>query len=205
MPAATAEITRPEVHQLSGAAIAEQKYAHSNSALIAYGGKQALKNEVSLESPEARAAQSDNRSAIIEMVSTHPKFKNELHLDDSKIYTQVGESIIDKDGRDLGVMIQAGAEASKKMASDHEEFESLAVRDEGDVEVLEIVKNLRPGQTYIAGSLAPVGALKKYPSTYKELGFSDITYLQSYTKNLDGTVTACYVSVKDTNLQAWVQ
>lgn len=207
MPTATLRTISPEVSQpfeLSSAESVQEKYAHSNSAFIAFGGQQALKNEVSLESPEALAVKTDFMNAVAEMLSTDSDFKDRLHIEETKTYKVKDSTIHAEDGRDVVELVSGGAKASAKEAENHKEYESLAIRDTGDEKVAKIAANLLPGQTHITASLAPLEALEQFPQFYKQLGFNDVTYLQYFAMNHNSTLEAGFFSVKNTDLQAWI-
>ena len=218
MPGATAQKLELQTGFESDFALPEQKYAGSNSAFIAYGGSLALKDQVriemqassepsaeSLQSNEAKAVKTDFSNGVAEMLSTDKEFSEHLHIEEIKTYKVKNGTIYSEDGRDMVKLVQNGATKSAKDAQKHPEFVPIAERDEGDNIVIEKVKNLKPGQTHIAGSLAPKEAQKKFPKFMKSLGFNDVTYLQYYSMNEDGTLEAGFISVKQTDLNAWVK
>ena len=208
---ALAEKYSPEVRTADAVNLAEQRYGRSNSAFIAFGGRQALKQEVVVENIEqtsdleALAVKSDFSAGVTEMLSTDPDSRDKLHIEELNILKKVGQKIYSEDGRDMIQLVKNGAKKSAELAQTHKEYESIAQRDEGDDIVMEVVANLKPGQTHITGSLAPIKAQKLFPKFMKGLGFDDVTYLQYYSMQEDGSVAAGLISVKQTDLGAWIK
>ncbi len=179
---------------------APEMYARSLRALK-YLGSIALEagKDVS-DHEDAQEAWQDFTTAAGENLATDAEYGDRLVFNPMRPYKRINGHAVDSKGRTIVDMVQAGRRASLQAAIDEPEMVIQAERDDGDVEVAQIVDSLKEGEMYAVVCMDPKDALQTNPDYWRIRGYREgMAVLQVYYHSSNGQILAGAYSIKDSD------
>lgn len=162
-----------------------------------------------LETPEYQGAYAerwaDFYTGVAENLATDPDYGEQLYFSPMESRCIIDGHVVDKAGKPIREVVKDGLEASRKAAVSEPEMLIQAERDEGDVEIIEIVDNLKVGEAYAIVSMDPKEELRRDPKFWKnKMSYRDgMAVLQVYYKVSETELLTGNYAVKRSNLAAF--
>ncbi len=179
----------------------DEEYAHSMSTIRRLGEAAIL----GLESFDRRRelAFDDFSTAVVEMINSDKEYGKLFDVETERFHGYSDGHVTSRDGKPMVDLVADGAEASRKKADANPLYEGQAMRDACDAEVAAKVDQLRPGETLLGISMAPLHDLRKHRSTYRKLGYAELLYLQAYTRVDEEVFVVFSYSADASNARVW--
>lgn len=195
--------TLEQLHTSHDYDISQEHYGRSLRTIRA-AGQVAQRREVGIEFVHSseELAFDDFMTSLTEMLGTDEEFGEKANIENVRRHPVVGGKARSKTGEAMVDVLQNGVESSRKAVKKEPALEGQVERDEHDVETARIVDGLKTGTALWGVSMAPKKELKKYPKTFKRLGYqNDLAYFQFYAKDENEVIAGSFsVIVKDVNL-----